>query len=204
MAIGLTGSGGFFDRLFGRQSNGGAGKRPSPAQQRENDRRAALERARVRRLEDLEQEVLAESMGEELAANLAAHPKREEPGDEWIYGGDWMSFPSSNVQEARYLREHQQLFIIYHDGSAYQYDQISEDEARSFYVAPSHGKWVWDNLRVRSTIFGYRKPYILLDAASRTARQWMRTRKSRTRHGKIKPSGRTKSGRVIRPEDLHR
>lgn len=44
-------------------------------------------------------------------------------------------------------------------GPVYEYQNVSMDEARSLFVAPNPGVWIWDNLRVRGTWSRHKKPY---------------------------------------------
>lgn len=90
---------------------------------------------------------------------------------------------------------HEPLLYIGYKGdkggvSAYAYQNVSIDEALSLHAAGSKGTWVWDNLRIRGTVFGYLKPYFFLDGISTAPRQWHDAgQESRTRHGHIPPSG---------------
>jgi DNA topoisomerase IB len=68
-------------------------------------------------------------------------------------------FPSSNVSAFRYQRGENQLYVRYKNGQWYEYDRVSPAEAAGLYNANSKGKWVWDRLRIRGTVFGFKKPY---------------------------------------------
>lgn len=54
------------------------------------------------------------------------------------------------------------LLVEYVDGSLYEYEPVPFGLAEDLYRAGSYGKWVWDNLRVRGTVFGYQIPYRLV------------------------------------------
>lgn len=135
-------------------------------------------------------------------------PASTDPATRWAESGEWFDgFSSSNVQAIQYHSDDQRLLIQYLDGSMYAYHPVSMGLAMSLYGASSKGTWVWDNLRVRGTVFGYQIPYELLSGPSqrtlgKEARHWMRTQESRRKHGEILPSGRDASGRTIRPRDL--
>lgn len=68
--------------------------------------------------------------------------------------GVWVGTPdSSNVGEAMYLPDSEELLIGFHGGKPnepmnyYEYAGITFDMAESFALADSKGKWVWDVLR---------------------------------------------------------
>src|SRR5262245_43553637 len=73
---------------------------------------------------------------------------------------------SSNVSAAQYNPEDHYLQVGYKNGGWYGYHDVSAQEASSFYSSGSKGNWVWDNLRVRGTVFGYRKPYAFIGGRS--------------------------------------
>lgn len=79
--------------------------------------------------------------------------------DEFVYGNDLVFVKSSNVLSAQYYWADHKMMIEFLNGSAYLYSSVSETEAWSFITASSHGKWIWDNLRVRGTADQHRKPY---------------------------------------------
>jgi hypothetical protein len=116
--------------------------------------------------------------------------------------GEWeTNFSSSNVaafqwfSPEKYPEEANKLTIEFHDGSIYQYANVTRTEALSFYYAPSKGTWVWDNLRVRGTVFGWKKPYVLLSGFGiGEERVWHQTEESRRRHGLIQPEGEPRKG----------
>lgn len=76
----------------------------------------------------------------------------------FILSGEWFSLVSSCAESARYDFDSEQLSIEYRDGEKWTYGNVSEAEARAFYTAPSHGVWIWDNIRVRGTVHEHRKP----------------------------------------------
>lgn len=73
--------------------------------------------------------------------------------------GEWHPVASSNVSKIRYLSLSNNLDIEYHTGSIYRYYEVRPEEASAFWDASSKGTWVWDELRVRKTIFGCKKAY---------------------------------------------
>jgi hypothetical protein len=109
--------------------------------------------------------------------------------------GERIYVNSSNVAWIQYLAafegtpEH--LYVGYLDGSAYGYSEITPEMAIAFLNAPSKGKWVWDNLRIRGTVFGWQKPYAFLNAASGEAtRKWHEAgQSSQARHAAIPKHG---------------
>lgn len=119
-----------------------------------------------------------------------------DPEARFIHEGEWHSnFTSSNVAAYHYdLRGQfdnapETLVIEYKDGSFYGYSPVSEALARSLFNAGSKGTWVWDNLRVRGTVFGYQVPYFFMASRSRATRLWMATQASRLQHAAVSPSG---------------
>lgn len=82
------------------------------------------------------------------------------------------------------------LYIGYQDGSVYRYFDLTPDDALSLYAASSKGTWVWDNLRLRGTVFGFKVMYEFLDGPSKAKRKWHEAGlASRQRHGNIPASG---------------
>lgn len=90
--------------------------------------------------------------------------------EEWetLSGGEVLNFVrkqiflpvnSTNVRGATYFQESNQMLVEFKGGSAYVYSNVSEQEAINFAQAASKGAWVWDNLRIRGTKYGHRKPY---------------------------------------------
>jgi hypothetical protein len=73
--------------------------------------------------------------------------------------GEKIFVTSTNVQAARYDAAAEELTLWFLNGSAYVYSQVGKHEAIGFITAPSKGDWVWDNLRIRGTHDGHRKPF---------------------------------------------
>lgn len=115
---------------------------------------------------------LAEQVANDLAANILLAQPQDEEG-QYLELGTWVSVQSSHVSAIHYEQATSQLQIEYWNGWFYQYEDIDYAEARSFYNAASHGKWVWDHLRLRGTVFGYQKPYSFLSGVSQGRPQWM-------------------------------
>lgn len=66
---------------------------------------------------------------------------------------------STNVEAAQYDHEKNILIITFKEGSQYAYSNVSLQEAVGFAQSASKGGWVWNNLRIRGTKHGHRKPY---------------------------------------------
>ena len=95
--------------------------------------------------------------------------------ERWAHGGFWHEIEnSSNVSRIAYDKLADSLYIEFTNwlpgqpigyiggrGSIYRYAYVSLPEAISFYNATSAGVWVWDELRVRGTWSGHKKPYSL-------------------------------------------
>lgn len=145
----------------------------------QEERRHEREKARAAK----ELEKAREEAEKEIAARIRDPEWRFLNEDEWVESPE-----SSNVGSFRFLHKSNELEILYKDGSAYLYSNISEAEAKSLFHAPSRGGWVWDNLRVRKSVYGFKKPYALISAFGKQ-RNWMKTPKKRLRHGKIGPEG---------------
>jgi KTSC domain len=141
---------------------------------RAQKRRAEWERADRKALENAEREVQA---------------RVREPLWRFLNEDEWVDSPqSSNVASFRFLHASNELEIMYKDGSAYLYGEISPELATELFNAPSKGSFVWDRLRRRGSVFGFQKPYQLISAFGKQ-RHWMKTPKKRKRHGKIGPEG---------------
>lgn len=100
--------------------------------------------------------------------------RRADPAWRFVHMGEALQTPhSSNVASTWYEIDQQALYIQYKDGSLYEYRDVTPGEAESMYRAPSHGKWVWDNLRIRGKggRYGARKEYALVSSGSR-GRAW--------------------------------
>lgn len=107
--------------------------------------------------------------------------------------GERVYVDSSNVAWIQYLAafegtpEH--LYVGYKDGSTYMYSEITPEMAIAFLNAPSKGSWVWNNLRIRGTVFGWQKPYAFLNAAG-GHRKWHEAgESSMARHAAIPKTG---------------
>lgn len=98
---------------------------------------------------------------------------------------------SSNVWRCQFVVEEQTLYVQYRNGNWYWYTGISEDEATQLYHAGSKGKWVWDCLRVRGTVFGHKKPYGLFQGgmSSGTPPKYTAKQEWLDQHGAIPPAG---------------
>lgn len=99
--------------------------------------------------------------------------------------GEWVAnFFSSNVAGFSWREADSILIVQYKDGSIYQYEQVHMEEAVSMFQTQSKGGWVWDNLRIRGTKLGYRKPYYFLSGVSPDAiRKWEETHAQAAAHG---------------------
>lgn len=129
----------------------------------------------------------AQTLEDEAAEILDERPT--DPVELFLHYGEWLPVTSSNVAAASYDAQGEQLTIEYKDGSFYQYHPVALATAKAFTAATSKGKWVWDNLRVRGTVYGYQVPYTFLSGPSKAQRKWMRSRASRRLHGMIGPKG---------------
>ena len=116
-------------------------------------------------------------------------PQTWEPTDVDRYMmGHWLPVTSSNVASIRYLGDENALEVEFHGGRPeepgfYRYDQIPPAMARDFAKAASFGRWVWDNLRVRGTRYGHKKPYTFISGPSVYQPSWMKSEASRQAHG---------------------
>lgn len=149
---------------------------------------APVEGREISVLEEETEDWLLDEAEKEAKQKEYEETKRD-PLDLFLHDGKWITVESSHVEAMRYLAEPQALYIEYWDGSIYQYSPVSRDLAEKFAYASSKGTVVWDDLRLRGTQFGFQIPYILVQPPTRRDRHWMRTQKSRLRHGKIGPSG---------------
>ena len=130
----------------------------------------------------------------------ASSPAKQPIGDpqkatghgDFLHGGEYSTFSSSNVRGASYDPENNFLEIGYKNGGRYGYHDVNRGEAKSFYDAASKGKWVWDHLRLRGTVFGYQKAYTYLGGKSQgyTPKYAMSSRHKELHRG-IGPEGRT-------------
>jgi hypothetical protein len=109
--------------------------------------------------------------------------------------GEWISAPnSSHIVAFRYLVFDEQLEIEYKNEKRsgttfYGYNPVGRSLAMGL-LARKSNVWVWDNLRRRGTVFGFKIPYHILPAISSHEPLWHRAGEaSRVRHGKIGPEG---------------
>ncbi|NQU36714.1 MAG: KTSC domain-containing protein [Actinobacteria bacterium] len=95
------------------------------------------------------------------------------PVDHPAVTGDFVSVDSSNVHSIAYDAENALLYVRYlapaqrkekrtRPGALYQYKDITPRQFDAFVRSSSKGGWVWDELRIRGTVAGYRKPYSLV------------------------------------------
>jgi len=82
-----------------------------------------------------------------------------------VYLGQWVPVESSNVAAARYIYGEQKLEVEYlgkngEPSTFYHYWPVTPDEVEAFGLAPSHGKWIWDHVRVRGTKYDHQKDYV--------------------------------------------
>lgn len=117
-------------------------------------------------------------------------------GEEAFLGGEVVYVQSSNVGWIQYLYVYpggeplNELVIGFLDNSIYAYEQVSLEEALNLYRADSKGKWVWHELRILGTVFGYKKNYRKIAGD----RHWERTGDSISRHEAIPPTGEVTKG----------
>ncbi len=138
------------------------------------------------------------SQPKELTSEQEAAVFSRDDVDSFVHFGQPLKMKSSNVDEIRYNPEQSQLTITFKNGNTYQYENVSIREAEVFARAASPGGWVWDALRVRGSVFGYRKAYTLLSVASSGKMpQWFRSAKARRAHGAVGPEG-TRSKKQFR------
>lgn len=111
--------------------------------------------------------------------------------DDFLHGQQ-ASFASSNVASGLYDQAQSYLQLGYKNGAMYGYHDVSPQEAASLYGAGSKGKWVWDHLRRRGTVYGYQKPYAYISGLSHGGAEpsYYADDKDREWHRRIAPSGR--------------
>lgn len=97
--------------------------------------------------------------------------------------GEWVEWESSNCMAGVYYPESLYMELRFRDGTYYGYFNVSSTEAAAMYNAPSHGKWVWDHLRIRGTKLGFRKEYVWMSAPSQIQRKWDDSSESAIAHG---------------------
>lgn len=78
---------------------------------------------------------------------------------DFLYRGKPLLVHSSNVKLFQYDRNKNALYIEFLNNAGYVYDEISPMEAYHIISQWSKGTSVWDNLRIRGTKYGHRKPY---------------------------------------------
>lgn len=88
------------------------------------------------------------------------------PADHPLVTGEMVPVESSNVHSIGYDLDRAMLYVRYLDdgvsaGPLYGYHDVTPSEFLQFLDAASKGRWVWDRLRERGTIAGYKKPYFL-------------------------------------------
>lgn len=128
-----------------------------------------METADRNRPQGREAENLYDVWRSELAAEATARMGKV---DEWMENqrrdmdpltrflyGEYVEVVSSNVLAIQYDKEHQWLYVVFKTNAWYQYFDVTVKEAESLFFAGSKGGWVWDNLRIRGTVFGYKKRY---------------------------------------------
>lgn len=65
--------------------------------------------------------------------------------------GELVFVRSSNLVAAQWDEAAGTLMIEFKKGVVWVYAPVNRHEARAFIEAPSHGIWVWDNLKKRGT-----------------------------------------------------
>ena len=119
-------------------------------------------------------------------------PKSQSPSTDFLAGETYSAFSSSNVQSATYNARENSMDIGFRNGGVYRYQDITPPEAKSFYSAGSKGKWVWDHLRVRGTVFGYQKPYTYIGGQSQGyIPKYAMSERHKAEHRTISPEGMT-------------
>jgi len=197
---------GLFDRILGR----GKKRDDRTAAEARLDLLAGRDRAATagerERLRNRPRSTAEERLNRFAEADRAERPRLLSEAEAWALAGGWQPVSSSNVVAILYEADDERLLIEYgkagKPSSFYAYQPVPLAMAMSLYDAPSKGTWVWDNLRLRGTVFGYKVPYVFLSGPSAARRKWHRTQESRARHGRIGPSGRNDAGEVIQPEDV--
>lgn len=103
---------------------------------------------------------------------------------------------SSNVHAIQYMNS-ESILIIGYGGKPkqpgvtwYGYNPIQPEHALEFFRVSSKGGKVWDDLRIRGTVFGYKVDYWIMDGPSTHVPLWHRAGdESISRHGAIPKSG---------------
>lgn len=87
-------------------------------------------------------------------------PLDHETVSAFVYDGAPLFVHSTNVAMFQYHREAHKLMVEFHNGSAYLYSDISDDDAFYFAQTFSKGGAIWDLLRVRGSRTAHKKPYV--------------------------------------------
>lgn len=111
------------------------------------------------------QSELAKESAEDIERRRKYIEREERNMDPYLrfLGGELQYVTSSNVDWIQYDRNKHLLYIGYKNGASYVYYDVDPVESSSLYNAGSKGRWVWDELRVRGTVFGYKKNYAFLE-----------------------------------------
>ena len=80
-------------------------------------------------------------------------------GTAFVYEAEPLFVHSSNVAQFQYFINSETMLVEFLNGSTYKYDNVTEQEAVSFFVAQSKGGAVWSILRVRGSKTQHKKPY---------------------------------------------
>lgn len=131
-----------------------------------------------------EREALGEKALIKKREEKEAEFKRNDPVYRFVQLGETIYSPhSSNVGSAWYEADAYTLYLQFKDGSTYAYFGVWHDEAESYALAGSKGRWVWDVLRVRGkgNFHSARKEYALVTPGARH-RKWEATKASALAH----------------------
>jgi hypothetical protein len=116
----------------------------------------------------------APGRGDRLASNQPPPPRSASGGAGYGGGdpvdtGEMLPAPDSdNVYSYGYVKETASLYIRFRNkdtegpGSLYRYSDVTPQEFRGLMQAGSKGSWVWDHLRIRGTVEGHQKDYMLV------------------------------------------
>lgn len=139
------------------------------------------------RLYDLHQSQLKE---EEIKEAELRRQQMYSPVEKFLLG-ELVNVVSSNVAMIQYDNDLKILYIAFKNGYWYQYFQVSAIEAEGIFNAGSKGGWVWDNLRIRGTVFGSKKVYAFMEFAMPGSHQprYMETATWQKEHASIGPDG---------------
>ncbi len=174
-----------FSKLFSafrRRPAGGPGN-PSQGMKWAQEHAAAVAKVKQemldapRRRQEAERRTASDERAERAFERMAERDKRIEEREERqrfieaqhdpeyraIVQGERQRTPQSDYMVwYEYRMDSQELFVGHDDGSAYGYSQVTPEMARSLYRAGSTGTWMWDNIRIRGTLYGHRVPYWLI------------------------------------------